>query len=582
MIAPDRQLVRRLRQQVKARVDASPALRRARRQARGSRWRRQYGWAQLRSGVPVLAFFLMWSELPAELLFALATVWTLGITFLHAALTANALHDPAYLWIPFTLPVDNDRVFRHQRTLILRSASWLAFDWLALGCGHALRTGELTAWFAAPVIGVAQGAVALALTLWAVRFAPRGQAYTLAAMVTWVALFICARFYGHGVIHENFIAPLLGFLRQALPVGWLLSAFSDAVAGGVVGWAALVGGVAAAVFAIERAWEALRKEFSPERVFEYEATPAADTGATLWTSAPADATPSSAAAVAPQLQELAPPAPPPIADLAAVRAELVERLDAPAGLTLFARGWLEAGIVRVLTPRQRVLIDFLRPINRWSWGLQWLVALGMLMIAAVLQRVPGNGAVAGLVAAGALVAFALPLFGGTWAACSGITFAHQRVGMQSFVPAGFWEIARLMLTVNALRILAALPLLLLALRHGFTPVPLPWGEALFYSLGLAGIVLATNPIWVLLAFSKTTNDGSSCWWFGLLMVLGFVMGLVAFVLVIMVFFAAFAFEYPIVALGLFLLGTHALLAGYGLAYRRGVFDLITRPEPTNG
>jgi hypothetical protein len=560
MLSADRSAVRRLRQRVRAAVKASPALRRQRR-AVPTAWRRQRAWSVLRWVVPLGVFAAAATGFPVERLVALGVLWTLCVTFWRAAQVA-AVGNPDALWIPYHWPVENAVVFDYHRTGWLRSAGWLAFDWLALGAGFAVRGLGAEWWALAPLLAWSQGAVALAVALWAVRRAPRVP-FGGGATLCWMLLIVCSQLYENHGAYAVFVGPLLAALRWLTPGGWLATAMSAAAGGAVWGWFVLVALGLAATLAIRPGLAALRDNFSLEAIFGYD-----DQDNPL----PAFATDAGPAGDEPAEPAFVPPADP--VDVAALRARTAAVLTEPAALAVFSRGPFEQVLVRLLSQRQRVLLDYLRPSALLSWGRGWCFALAAV-VAARLLLVAGFDEWWGvLTAALGLGLLALPLFGGTWRGFDGVQIFGARVGVQSFLPVGFWEIARVRLAVCGLRTLAAWPLLVLAIRYGVVAPMISWEIALDYSLRLSALVLAVQPVWVVAAFSQTTNDTSSRWWVTLLIGLG-LLGTVFGALILGVLTVAMDnFAGAATGCAALLCLTHAGLVAYGWAMRRGWFDLV--------
>jgi hypothetical protein len=138
-------------------------------------------------------------------------------------------------------------------------------------------------------------------------------------------------------------------------------------------------------------------------------------------------------------------------------------------------------------------------------------------------------------------------------------------------------------TVQTVRCVVALPLLVLGIKFGFTAVPLPWDATLGFVWRVLIVVIALQPLWLVGAFSKTTNDTSARWWFSFLAIGGIVTGLVGgTVLGVMLFVSTIVTDdpSPIVTLtcgALLPALSFGLMAFYGWAWGRGVFDLVAKP-----
>jgi hypothetical protein len=571
VIVPDATFVRRLRTRVRASVKASPALRRERKRTKIG-WRHRHSWLRaLRFLGPVVVVVMVLTGVAPEKAGAVLVLWSALITINRAGQLAELLHAPGPLSVFYFFPTTNDAVFRHQVGLAVRSSLWLGADWLALGLAVAIRSSSSAAWCAAPLFAVAQWAVALAVAATLVRWRPR-LPYGLFATVLYLLFFITVRTFDAPSAISNYAGQVLRAFERATPAGWLERAFTGAVQGDALGWCVPLGLGAAAGALLWWHWSARRLTFSLERIFNYDANAPADPAEPRWISA--DAAPDD---YFPQTDEPLPPAEPtaPV-DLAAFAGALSHVLDQPAGLALFRRGVLERVVTRLLTLRQRTLVDFLQP-QGFGWSRGWLLALALIAGARLLHVVGFSGGWPVTLVFGSVGFFALPLFGGTWLGFNARDAIQARIGLNSFAPVGFWETARLLLTVAALRCLAALPLLLLAIRFGVEAAPLPWSESLGWAIRVLVAVLALQPLWVIVAFSKNSNDSSSRGWFTALLVLALLAGVL---LVGAAGVALFALDgiRPALVAGAILLGyNYGALWFYGFAYNRGVFDLVALP-----
>lgn len=559
MIVPHRPWVRQMRRRVRARVQADPVLRRERSRAPPI-WRRQLSMGHLRWIVPLIAFGVAFAA-PPQRLFDMALLWTTCITFGRAQRWAEALHSPANLAVFYALPVTNAAVFDHQRAMMLRGSIWLAADWLGLGLGWAVHAGRAELAGFALLLAIAQGGVAAALTVWAVGRWPHAP-YPLGVLGSWILFFVCAQFYENGSSYRAFVAPLVNFLAMATPAGWLSGVGRAGLEGAGWSWAVVIAAGIAAFWILRLEFAAQRAKFSlesvivdPDAVFDSDETRETDDASDRsWND------------------EAAAPGSAPVDPIPA-RNRWRELSDEPPGLGFFSQGWLGRWIARRLSLRQRVIADFLQARGAFNWSKMWLLALLMIAFSHLLAVVDALWW-SGVLSGGALAFFAVPLFGGNWPGLAGAAVFHARIGMQSLVPVGFWEVARLMLRTNALRILAAFPLLVLASRHGFTADAVPWGTAFDYSVRGTIALLALQPLWVVIGISRTTNDTSSRTWFKIVAILTVVLGVFFLMAAGGVLFGASRFSTVALAAAALLVATHAALAFYGWSYRRGIFDLV--------
>lgn len=567
MIEPDKDLVRRLR----TRVRATPETRDPRRiRIRVPWYQRPLAWSTLRFLVPVAV--LVSGSTFADLTFLswLLLLWTTLVTLQRAQFIANALQQLAPLTVFYALPVSNLAVFNHQSRLILRGSFWLGLDWLTFASVLAAHDGGALAWLTVPVVGLAQWSVSLGLALVLVRWKPH-LPYGSVAAILWFVGWIGLQFASKSTDVAALLIPFFQALERYSPAGWIARAGADAAHGSPLAWLILLGIAVGAWGLIRPSVAALRARFSLERLFGYDES---DPASLKWTGAepPADSVAHST-----DLEPLPSSAAPTPVDLSAVRAVLKLELTRPPGLALFQRGAIERFITRRLTERQRVLVDFLQP-QGFGWSRCWLIALGCVVVAHLLLVAGWRGGFPGTLAGGGVALLALPVLGGSWAGFSTIEMYQSTIGLHSLLPVGFWEIARTRLIIAGWRCVLALPLIYLDVAFGFTASPLPWDEALAWTLLAFVSILSLQPIWVFLAFSKTTNDASSRWWFTAAIFFVLIGGLVVLAIGFIAIAATPSLGYRI-AMGAFLLAyTHGALALYGFAYHRPLFDLIGKPS----
>ena len=572
MISPDSQFVRRLRHRVRAVVKASPSLRRERKRAKPSWRHRAYRWQALRFLVPSIVLVMALTNATPERVGAMLVLWSAMIAINRAAQLSELLHGPRSLWAFYHLPTTNDNVFRHQTGLVMRSSLWLGVDWLAFGVAVAIRTSSVTVWFAAPLFVFAQWSVALALAATLVRWRPR-LPFSLGTTVLYLVFFITLRTLDTPTAVAGYAGQLLHAFEWATPAGWLFHGFTRVMLGNALAWCLPLGLGTAACALLRWHWSALRLRFSLERIFNYDSISPIDPTQPRWV--PEDAAPEDYPL---RDDEPLPPAEPPApVDLPALIAVLNHTLDQPAGLALFHRGAIERVATRLLTLRQRTLVDFLQP-QGFGWTRGWLIALALITTARLLLTLGMPGGWPTAVAFGGVGLFALPLFGGTWLGFNAQDSFHVRIGLNSFAPIGFWEITRLLLAVAALRCLAALPLLVLAVRFGIEPSPLPWGESFGWAIRGLVAVLTVQPLWVIGAFSKNSNDSSARGWFTALLMLALLGGVMLVGAAGVALFAVDGVLPAIVASAVLLIYTYGALLLYGWAYNRGIFDLVAVPR----
>ena len=91
-------------------------------------------------------------------------------------------------------------------------------------------------------------------------------------------------------------------------------------------------------------------------------------------------------------------------------------------------------------------------------------------------------------------------------------------------------------------------------------------------------VLTVQPLWVIGAFSKNSNDSSARGWFTALLMLALLGGVMLVGAAGVALFAVDGVLPAIVASAVLLIYTYGALLLYGWAYNRGIFDLVAVPR----
>lgn len=577
MIAPDAKLVRRLRQRVRTAVSSNPRLRRDHRRA-PRRWLRE-NLAPVLVGLAAPSLIILGSTGPhfqwIGLLLVAWTCFTAFVPFTHAVNGLGLNGGPraqGSMSVFYVLPVTNEAVFDHQWRGIYSGPFLVVVDWLAYGLFNAWRDGSAAAWCSAPVFALAQWLCALALGANLARASQTtGWVRRLQALVLGVMLLGPFGIFISVPLHSPASAkPILAFLHRVTPAGWLLDAHANAAGGHAIGWAVGFVAIVAGWQWLQLGRRQLRHHFTLERIFGYEPTAEPAPGRRRGTRAEEDAN-------EPETNPLTVPDVTPPVDQVALRAKLTEALDAPPGLALFQRGWVESVVTRALTTRQRVLVDFLQPQGlRTADG--WKFALVALAAAQLLRLAGLDPAYIVMLTTIALTGLTLHLIGVNWSGFADAPAFQAGIGFSAFFPVGFWETARTVLTVCSTRSLAALPLLLLATRLGFTAVPVPWGQTVGLALRGLVLILALQPVALAGSLSKNTNDTSTRWWLTLLLVVGLPSGLLVAGGLGLGMFAAERPGVELLCAGGLLALTLGPMALYGWAWDRGVFDLMAKPR----
>lgn len=567
MITGDGPGLKRWRAAVRRRVKASPELRRERRRTR-TRTPALRSWSTLRFAVPLAIALAISAGVPTGLLANWLLLWSTLVTLARAQQIAVLARDPNTLWPWYGWPVTDDEVYAHQRGVALRSSAWLGVDWLVFGLALAWQAGEVTLAVAAPVVAAGQWAASLALALWVVRWRPQfpfGRFVVPAGGL----VFLAVRFgQGSSQAAHPYVEGLLAGLYAGTPAGWLSQGLAFLADGNPLGWPLLLGVGAIAGAALVSGARAFRKVFSPDALFGYETAPAASEADEADSDHASSDTERSPEAEPAAHRETAP------VNIASLRAHLSDVLNAPAGQALTARGPVEHALGWLLDARQRALVDFMVP-GGMPWMRRWVLAIALLAILPIVRaHNPGWAAGPAFIA----LAFALPVAGGRWLGFEALRSFQTQIGLTSLVPAGFWEISRLVLMLNALYCVAAFPLVLAIVWLGFAPEGASTWWALDYGARVVGVVIALQPVWLAARFSANTNDTSAGRIFLLGMVVLIIVGLMVGVSLCVTVMMA---ETPAVALsclGVLLLLTHAALGAYGWAWGRGWFDLIAKPK----
>jgi hypothetical protein len=545
---------------VRRRIKTHPHLRKEFRRRRSSRWGRALTLSRFL--IPLVIVGILMAGYPVALVTQWMVLWTTGMTLARIQQIVGATRNPASLWLWYGWPVSDDDLFTHLRGLILRTSTWLGVDWLMFGVGVAWIHEDISLAAAAPVLALAQWAAGLAAALWLVQWKPRFP-FALLISPLWVLIFLAVRFADERNGFAVYINAVSNTLYVGTPGGWLAQGWSYILNGNPAGWAVLLGLGGVAIAGLFSGAKAARKAFNPNALFGYEPTPAE-----LDHEAPATTTIQDARSAKSETvhRETAP------VDLGFVRSRLRESFETPAGTAFTRRSPIENGIGWFLTARQRVLIDFMAP-GGMPWSRRWIFAAGLLAATLVLRATWPH--LAAFPAIGAAVVL-LPVMGGRWLGFEALRTFQTQIGLTAYVPVGFGELSRLVLKINALQCAAAFPLVLAAVWLGFEPVGAPTWWALDYSARALALIVALQPIWLLVKFSSNTNDSSS----GRLFLLGIVVVVIGGLIIgISLCVTALMIEKTSVALiclGALSLLTHVVLALYGWAWGRGSFDLMAK------
>lgn len=518
-----------------------------RRQRRRWRDRTLPGWASNLWAAGLLSY-LLWSglrESPGlELGLAVLAIWSLASVSGHGGRLVETLFHPAEVRVLYLLPLSDRQVFAVQgRKYFWRSlvfALWHLPAGLVL-CGLG-GTGGLTA-LALALVAVVHGLLVPAMAVHFAAWWPGGWHRHLGKFI-WLAPLLL---FGWRHVEEHLPAILRSCYWLA-PFGWLNFAFYEGLMRGD-GWAlTLLLPVAFALWTVPVSWARLRIAY---RLDEPQAEEERTAEAAAAASGSADA--------------LRPGAGP---------TEVLDHVRSGAflrGMEWGRLGFMERVVGRWLTPRERVVAEFMLG-GEPNWGTQWRRAAVMTGFAlGVILLLGGYGSWIVFLAAYVVVAFATPLLGGAWAGFNACPTGAVFAPMYAIFPLGYREIARVLMKANLLRCVAAAPLLaLVGAVAGYRLNGLWWAGMVIALKGLA-VLLTAQPAIAALRFGAGTNDTQNLRLVWVLVLTPAILGLMG--LGAGVFLAPDG-RWTAASLAGFAMVSAGLLALYGVAWRRGWFDLL--------
>ena len=250
------------------------------------------------------------------------------------------------------------------------------------------------------------------------------------------------------------------------------------------------------------------------------------------------------------------------------REQLAETLADPLGRP---GGVVEAAVVRALAVRERRVLTVLLS-SLPSWTKAWQVGSLVCGLAAVFAlSLPTTVGLAAIVAAGAVLA-ACPFFGGTWPGFDWHLSGSRAVPMLAAYPAGYGDVSRTVLKVNAIRYGFGLPATLVAAVPLALALDFPLAAAPVFGIKLWLTGLALQPLALVLRFSSGTDDTR-----GPLLAVVAIATLLATIGVAIfgavALFGPFGLGWNAAGLALLSAFAWAVLALYGWAWGRGSFDL---------
>jgi hypothetical protein len=260
--------------------------------------------------------------------------------------------------------------------------------------------------------------------------------------------------------------------------------------------------------------------------------------------------------------------------------EIEDRISARyflEGVNWNLRGALEKIVGRLLTPRERVITEFLVAQNPgWTRSLKWSFWV-WLVVSLVVLVIGSSGAM--VFFGGYLLGMAtLPLFGGEWRGMRQSPAGGMFMPGYSLYPIAFNEMARIFLKVNVVRILAAAPLIVGFGAIAAFKLKYPAFDGALVGLKLLVMLLCLQPLLVLLPISSTTNDTSRMFRLWILVFLPVILIILACALGI---FLSDTVLGVLASFVIMLLLSSLLFILYRKSYRTGRFDLLS-PRSRNG
>jgi hypothetical protein len=228
--------------------------------------------------------------------------------------------------------------------------------------------------------------------------------------------------------------------------------------------------------------------------------------------------------------------------------------------------WFERTFVRLLTSRERTILEFLvGEVPAWTKGAKWVLTVFMLGLTAVWIFGQNSG-FAVFLSGYMLLVSVTPVLGSKWRGFAQLPSGGAFIPAFSTVPIGFGELTKLLAKFNLARLLLALPLLAAftifsGWRMGYDPA-----QASILAGKILLLLLAMQPLMVLLPMARGTQ--LKLW------VILTIPGLTLMAFSALVFFTSQGFVYAAGGwLGSFV-GAILFLLAYRWAYRRGKFDLL--------
>lgn len=464
MMPGNRSLVRRLRRAAKREVMARG----------GAKWR---GWGApilersaapvLRLMAPALVLGLGLASLdgpaPALVLF---TLWSFCVMFYLATVLQDKLRDPVWLAMSCQLPLDAHGIHRVLAGGMWRDVRFIAYDWLWLFAA-VMSFGK--SWGPATVAAALAGALVMA----AVVLALAGCLAVLPARrINWagMSMAICFAAVMGMVMRDKIPADLqksvIAFLEKT-PFRIVADFALASMRGEAGGWIGLAMSAATATILLAALWRMSARKFDPY---------VWDSDAAAIRSTPPDAVAEADASSAD-----------------AVRAALAAELARPPGSLAAECGLIEKRVVSMAGADTRRTLDLLAPFGM-SWGTSWLAAAGLLA-GGLLAGVAVHRDIAHFALLIALM-IALPLSGGKWMLLLPAVVGNTTIHQWPALPLRLKDLGRAILLTAHVRLLLAMPLMLVAARLYFPDTWFPRTVACIMLLALAALPLGVVFHWI--------------------------------------------------------------------------------------
>lgn len=409
----------------------------------------------------------------------LLAVWGFVLVALQANRLADALFADRRLAVLLALPLGDDAVFQAQTGRFWRKSAILIACHLPAGIVLMSQAGP--GWIARAAglcLPVIQAAVAVALAIHLETRYPNGWHRYL--MFLSIPLVVCLFAW------EAFLPHLPALLQASWwlpPFGWLNYAYYYGAVQGDVWAATLVIPAAIPFWTLPWTWRRLRATYCLV-VQDVGATDGEGAGDEL-----AGATP-----------ELVAPG-----ELAEIE-EVVRAGPYLRPIPWWNFGWFERLVAGCLGPRGRLVTEFLTA-GRPGWTrrfktLVWLTGLGALLMVATYRLAAWSV----LVWAAVVLAAAVPLLGGSWRGFGRTGSVAPSAPVFAMQPFGYWEMARVILLVNVLRCVVAVPFLAGVGALAGALLGSGWMGGLGLALRVGGLALVLQPVLVVFRFALSCGS----------------------------------------------------------------------------